>query len=474
MIRRAAQSLCPVCLRRIDARYEESALPPGEIWLRKTCPEHGDFSTPVWRGPGFANWTRPKTPSTPPLPETASRRGCPYDCGLCPDHGQHTCTALVEVTGRCNLRCPLCFADAGTRDAEPTLAELQKRFAVLNAHAGRCNLQISGGEPTLRADLPQIIAAARRADFGLIQLNSNGLRLAEAGYAASLRDAGLDSVYLQWDGLDDAVFQTLRGRALLAEKRRALTACAEAGLGVVLVMTVLAGVNADQIGAMLRFAVDETRVRGLHIQPAAFFGRYPGTLAENPRLTLPEVMTALDDQSAGLVRRTDFHPPGCEHALCSFSAVYARLPDARQLELLRGNDVCCGPDAPLPSAADGARKARAFVAGHWQGAARSAASAAIQPATPDKAPDTTLGAASGTAHDTTTKAVQDAADFGRFMTQAGAAQRFTLSCMAFQDALSLDLDRVRGCCIHVAAPDGRRIPFCLYNLTAVGGEALYR
>lgn len=452
---RATQSLCPVCLRRVNAIYEDESgeAESGDVFLTKTCPEHGRFTTLVWRGSGFSSWSRPKIPACQPLPETAGGRGCPYDCGLCPEHGQHTCTALVEVTSRCNLRCPLCYADAGGNGAltafpEPALAELQSRLVDLRRHAGRCNLQLSGGEPTVRDDLPQIVAAARDCDFGLIQINTNGLRLAEPGFAAGLREAGLDSVYLQWDGLDAAVFTALRGRDLLAEKQAALAACEAAGLGVVLVMTMLAGVNQDKLGHMLRFAVQSRGVRGLHIQPAAFFGRYPGTLADRPRLTLPDIMTGLAIQSDGLVQRTDFHPPGCEHALCSFSAVYSR-DAAGGLTLIQGESACCGPDSPSPalppaSAEDGARKARAFVAGHWKGPADSA------------------------------KGNPDQADFGRFLSTAGAAQRFTLSAMAFQDVLSLDLERVRGCCIHVSTPDGRRIPFCLYNLTSIDGIPLYR
>lgn len=455
-MRRAAQSLCPVCLRRVDAVYESQSKPgsAGEdhvIVLRKTCPEHGTFSVPVWRGHGFEDWARPKIPSAPPYPETAVDRGCPYDCGLCSEHGQHTCTALMEVTQRCNLRCPVCYADAGDAGiSEPDLPELRTRFADLRAHAGRCNLQLSGGEPTVRDDLPDIIAAAAACNFGMVQLNTNGLRLCEPGYAVRLCDAGLDSVYLQWDGLDDTAFVALRGQALLQQKKDALAASVQAGLGVVLVMTVLFGINDDQLGAMLRFAAKTPGVRGLHIQPAAFFGRFPGDLLAAPRLTLPEIMFELEAQSDTLVRRTDFHPPGCEHALCSFSAVYGRSPQGG-LDLLRGESPCCGPlPEVIPAAAEGARKARAFVAGHWK----------------EQGPD--LGKELGP--DLQRKL---GADFGSFVANAGVDRRFTLSCMAFQDALSVDLDRVRGCCIHVSTPGGR-VPFCLYNLTSIEGQPLYR
>ena len=486
-----AQSLCPVCLRRLDAVYERA---DDAVLLRKTCPEHGEFAVPVWRkqrgAPEFADWSRPKRPSYPKNPAAALNEGCPFDCGLCPDHGQHTCTGLIEVTLRCDMGCPVCYASAGSDAAppDPDLEDLAARLSALHRASGSCNLQISGGEPTLRTDLPEIIRLARGQGFGLVQLNSNGLNLAGTPVLArELKAAGLDSVYLQWDGASDASFRRLRGRDCLDFKRRAVEHCAAAGLGVVLVATVVSGVNDGELGDLLRLALrlaqdTDGAVRGLHLQPAAFFGRYPWPLQEAPRLTLPELMSALARQAPELVRAADFHPPGCEHELCSFSAVYRRIPsplapqrgeragvrgaDAIRkaahsgpgLELLGGESACCDggdegasccctPSAPqgliLPMAkpaADGARAAKQFTALHWKGAAAS---------------------------------VPASDDLGRYLAENGPAGRFTLSAMAFQDAMSVDIERLRGCCIHVVRKDGRLIPFCLHNLTAEDGTRLY-
>ncbi len=461
------QSLCPVCLRRLDARYVRRG---GDILLERTCPEHGPFAALVWHEaaedgitpPRFESWSRPKTPSYPREPRTPVRHGCPYDCGLCPAHAQHTCTGLVEVTLRCNMACPICYASAGGAvPDDPPLETLAFQLDSLRRASPGCNIQLSGGEPTLRDDLPAIIRLARERGFGLLQVNSNGLRLGlEAGYARQLREAGLDSVYLQWDSPDAAGCLPLRGAVALpdgldlpAVKRRAVERCAAAGLGVVLVATVAQGVNDDRLGAMLRLALElGPAVRGLHIQPVARFGRYPGRLEDGPRLTLSHVMAALCRQAPQWLRMEHFHPPGCEHSLCSFSALYARekgpdggvmlrwLPDAAQ--------SCCGPavDRVPPSAAEGARKSRQFVASHWRG----------EP---------------GPGGSGSRAALAD--DFSRFLARAGAGQRFTLSCMAFQDALALDVERVRGCCIHVVRPDGRMIPFCLHNLTSTEGRMLY-
>lgn len=472
MTLRRTQSLCPVCLRRIEASYVQSVTDAHTVMLRKTCPDHGTFSVPVWRESGegalatppFASWSRPKNPSYPANPRTPIRDGCPYDCGLCPAHAQHTCTGLFEVTKRCDMACPVCYAQAGSvsnpqrGEADDfSLDVIAMQMDTLKGASGPCNVQISGGEPTVRDDLPQIIHMARHRGFGLVQVNTNGLRLArQQGYARSLRDAGLDSVYLQWDGVRESSFMTLRGRECLEFKHRAVRNCADAGLGVVLVATVVHGVNEGELGDLLRLALElGPAVRGLHIQPAAFFGRYPWQLEEAPRLTLPDVMAALANQAPELVSPSHLHPPGCENELCSFSAVYRRVRHKGQpgLEWLPGaGQSCCSP-APQtsgatvpPPAEEGARKAKQFVAMHWKG---------------DEAAGETATAESG------------ADGFCRFLAQAGAEQRFTLSSMAFQDALSLDLDRVRGCCIHVVRPDGRMIPFCLHNLTASNGTRLY-
>ncbi len=431
------ESLCPVCLKRLPA---VRVLAGDTVFLVRECPEHGEFRVPVWRGtPELAGWQRPKTPSRPQRPQTAAERGCPYDCGLCPEHGQHTCTALVEVTWRCDLGCPVCFASSGAAaEADPPLAELAARLENLRRDAGACNIQISGGEPTLRLDLPEIVAAARAAGFVLLQVNTNGLRLArEPGYAESLARAGLDSVFLQFDG-SDAACAALRGRPLLAEKLRAVEACGRAGLGVVLVPTLVPGVNDAELGLILDLALERLPVvRGVHFQPAASFGRFPWS-PEVPRLTLPEVLSSLAAQSRGRLRAGDFHPPCCEHAMCSFSGQF--VLDGDRLTPVSRDEPCCGP----LEAREGARRSRAVTARQW------AAAGEDRPLAPD------------------------ADDFQRFLARQSGRRRLSLSCMAFQDAWTLDLERVRGCCIHVAARDGRRIPFCLYNLTAADGRTLYR
>ncbi len=342
------ESVCPECLARIPAWR---ILRGGDVYLRKTCPEHGQFEAVLWRGePAYTSWVRPKIPAYPKNPFTAVDRGCPYDCGLCPEHRQHTCTALLEVTQRCDLGCAFCFARSGSHAApDPGIEVIEGWYQRLLDAGGPYNVQLSGGEPSLRDDLPEIVALGRSLGFGFIQINTNGLRLArDRDYVRRLREAGLASVFLQFDGTENAIYETLRGRRLLAAKWAAIEACAEEGLGVVLVPTLVPGVNTHNIGDMVLFALEQLpAVRGIHFQPVSYFGRYPQSPVDGDRVTLPEVIRAIEAQTDGLVSRESFKPSGCENATCSFHANFVSLPDGSLISWTRHQDpssCCCQPE----------------------------------------------------------------------------------------------------------------------------------
>ncbi|MBX3082021.1 MAG: radical SAM protein [Anaerolineae bacterium] len=442
------ESVCPVCLARIPAARVRI---DGDVYLRKTCPEHGMVQTIVWRGeqPDYTTWARPKLPAYPARPMTSIERGCPFDCGLCADHRQQTCTALLEVTQRCDLRCPFCFADAGTHPPpDPDLATLESWYHTLLASNDACNIQLSGGEPTMRDDLPEIIAMGKALGFGFIQVNTNGLRLArDAAYVRRLKEAGLSSVFLQFDGTDDAIFSTIRGVRMLERKRAAITACGEHGLGVVLVPTLVPRINTDDIGNIIRFALEHfPTVRGVHFQPVSYFGRYPTPPSDADRLTIPDLMRAVEAQTNGLIKAANFTTSGCENALCSLHGNFVIMPDGglRPWTQQQQAGGCCTPQP----AAIGAEKTRQFVAQHWSAASSSMIAL-------DSIGDSAFGA------------------WDTFLART-KTHTFCISGMAFQDAWNLDLDRLRDCCIHTISPDGRIIPFCAYNLTDQAGRAIYR
>jgi uncharacterized radical SAM superfamily Fe-S cluster-containing enzyme len=437
----ATTSLCPNCLERVPAtRIREG----NSLFLAKTCPEHGEFKTLIWRGgPDPAAWSRPKAVVRTSSPHQGASRGCPFDCGICSEHLQQSCTVLIEITSRCNLSCPFCFADSGSRaEPDPSLEELAERFGNALGKSGPHNIvQLSGGEPTVRDDLPEIIRLGRGLGFPYLQLNTNGVRLAaEPGYAARLKDAGLFSVFLQFDGTQDSIYRTIRGRALLAEKMKAIEQCAAAGLGIVLVPTVVRGINDGDVGAILKLALElAPAVRGVHFQPVAYFGRHLAPPPAEERLTLPDLMRAIEQQTHGLIRADHFIPPRCEHPLCSFHGNFLRQDDGSLKPLSRqAVECCCGNDQENR----GTAKAVSYVVNQW---------AAPKPVS--------------------CCATRDSLD--AFL-ENHRSNTFAISAMAFQDVWSLDLERVQECCIHVAAPDGRMIPFCLYNLTSSEGAPLYR
>ena len=441
------ESICPECFAVVPAWRVGRG---DRIFLKKTCPEHGPHEVLIWRGPpAFSSWVRPKIPSCPENPSTLVEKGCPLDCGLCAEHRQHTCTALIEVTQRCNLQCAYCFADAGNKNAsDPALEDLKARFDRLIAVAGPCNVQLSGGEPTLRDDLPEIAALGRSRGFPFIQINTNGLRLAkDPSYVKALKDAGVASVFLQFDGMEDSVYRKLRGRELLREKRLAIEHCAGYGIGVVLVPAIVPGVNTGQIGPIIEFAFQELpAIRGVHFQPVSYFGRYPSPPGDEDRITIPEIITEIETQTGGRIRTEHFKPPGCENALCSFHGNFVLLTDGTLRPWTQHQSKDCGCKPVF--AAEGAAKARRFVTQFWS--------------RPEE-----MQAPSICGN------VQSLGAWEEFLNRA-RTHSLCISGMAFQDAWNLDLDRLKDCCIHVVHPDGRLIPFCAYNITDGEGRSYYR
>ena len=430
-------SVCPVCLSRIPAVKTVGA--DGNIYMEKKCWAHGSFRTLIWEGDleSYVNWSAGDS-GTPVMPVRAKEveKGCPNDCGLCPNHERDGCRVLLELTNRCNLRCPVCFASAGEqKPRDLTLEEIGKQYDLLMERGGPFNIQLSGGEPTMRDDLDKIIALGREKGFTFFQLNTNGIRIAdERGYAEYLAEAGVSTVFLQFDGLDDEIYQTLRGAALTEKKRRAIENCKAAGLPVVLVPTVAPGVNDHALGDILRFALAHApHVRGIHIQPISYFGRC-GLEAPEKRLTIPAVLRRIEVQTEGLMKASDFGGGGAESPYCSFHASYLRKPDGSLKALPRRRSQCC-----CVKSSD----ARDFVSRQWSGKASCC------------------------------DGDSDTSSLDAFLRQT-VENTFTVSGMVFQDAYNLDLDRLRRCYICEVDTDKGMIPFCAYNLTDEKGKALYR
>ena len=417
-------SLCPICQKKLPAAYVKRE---NVVYIEKNCPDHGFISVPVWyfRVSGDAwRYSEPELDTLPP---------CPDACGLCPEHRQDTCCVVLEITKRCNLQCRFCFASGGEGDDVPR-ADLEQAFRDLNAH-GKSLVQLSGGEPTLRDDLPEIIADAKRAGLRYVQLNTNGLRLAEdPNYAATLSAAGLSFVFLQFDGLTSDIYKTLRGRDLLEVKKQAIANCEAVGLGVTLVVTVVKGVNDLQLGEILRFAwANSPTVRGVNFQPVSYFGRIPNQPEENQRFTLDTLAAEIEIQTHGVIRADQLFPAQNDHPLCGFHGDFvinaAGLPTA-----LSKPSTACACGKGLVSAVH----KREFLARRWQ-RKRSP----VSKANPSQSHD-----------------LFDLDYFAERLQSHG----FTITAIAFQDAGNLDLERLKHCRLHVYE-QGRMVPFCAHYYT---------
>ncbi len=433
---RHTYSLCPICFRRLQADIVKTGT---EYLLRKECPEHGFFSAVVWRGeqPSLEEWQEGVEPDE-------AYSGCPKSCGLCSHHLRKTCCALVEVTSRCNLSCAVCFASSGENIAdEPTVENLSKQFKAL-VNNGNTFVQLSGGEPTVRDDLPDIIAAAKAAGCETIQLNTNGIRLGQdPSYTRTLKEAGLSFVFMQFDGTKDDIYLKLRGRPLLKCKEAAIDCCAENLLGLTLVPTVVPGVNDRDIGGIISFGLERSpMVRGVHFQPVSYFGRYPKAPSDLDRITLPEILRAIEEQTGGKIRIADFLPSSCDHPRCGFHGDFVVLPDGALLSLTVKRKSACCEKKGLTTLDEAAHiKNRNFVARRWK----------------------------RTEDETAERAPRDG-DYTNldFILRRIKSHGFTITAMAFQDAYTIDLERLQRCSLHVYK-GGKTIPFCAYYLTDILG-----
>jgi hypothetical protein len=192
------------------------------------------------------------------------------------------------------------------------MSQIEGMLQAIKDNRGLCPIQLSGGEPTLRDDLPQIVALARRMGFDHVQVNTNGLRLAnDEDYGQRLRDAGTTDFFLQFDGLSDEIYSRIRGTALLRTKLRTVERCAELKVGIILVPTLVRNVNESQIGTIIQFAKQWIpTVKGVHFQPMTYLGRYPNSPSNDDRILIPDILMAIEEQTGGELRVENIVPPG--------------------------------------------------------------------------------------------------------------------------------------------------------------------
>lgn len=304
--------LCETCLEPVPAK---AIIEGDKVFTLKRCRRHGVMKTLIaddldyWRQQKL--WLKPG--DRPQTAQTRTEAGCPFDCGLCPDHEQHSCLAIVEVTSACNLACPVCFADAAdVHGAHRSLAEIERMLDALVASEGEPDLvQLSGGEPTLHPDFFAILDAVKARPIRHVMINTNGLRIAQdADFVARLKAYGPGlEVYLQFDSLHDDALVNLRGARLSRIRRQALEALEAAGLSTTLVVVVKRGVNDGEVAEIVRHALEWTCVRGVTFQPVQDAGRNEGFDPALNRVVLTEIRRQV--AQSGVFGAEDMIPLPC-------------------------------------------------------------------------------------------------------------------------------------------------------------------
>jgi tetraether lipid synthase len=431
------KSVCPVCKTVIDA---EVNVRDNRVIMRKRCPEHGVFEALVYSDAElYLAQQRFNKPGTVPLEfQTELKDGCPLDCGLCPEHKQHSCLGIIEVNTGCNLDCPICFADSGHQPDGYSLNYEQVELmldAFVAAEGSPEVVQFSGGEPTIHPQILDFIALARAKGIRAVMLNTNGIRLArDRRFAEGLAELG-PSIYLQFDGFELATHLTIRGTDLRADKERALERCAELGLTVTLVCAVEKGVNEHEVGEIIRFGTAHAAVRAIVFQPVTHSGRH---LQFDPleRLTNADVMKLAAAQVPDWLAVSDFVPVPCCFPTCR-SMCYGLVtedglvPIARLVEIEEHLDYLSNRVFPDPA---------------LKGALEQMFSSSAMPGA-----ELALLACESCGIDLP-------AELERLKDKV-----FVIVVQDFQDAYTLNVRQLMKCCVEEITPDGRLIPFCAYN-----------
>jgi hypothetical protein len=460
--------------------------------MEKTCPEHGRFEDIYWGdarlylkaeefhygdGEGVEN------------PNTAATARCPTQCGLCPDHASNTALGNIDLTNRCDLRCPICFAsaDASGYVYEPTWDQvlgMLRTYRSMRPAPARA-IQFSGGEPTLHPRFLDIVREARRMGFSHTQIATNGLRFArEEDFARRSEEAGLHDIYLQFDGVTDDVYQKTRGRALVAEKMKAIERIMATDMKIVLVPTIVRGTNDHQVGDIVRLALERIQtIAGISFQPVAFTGRISTEDRLRQRYTLTDLAHDVSRQTGITDPYEDWFPLACVqpfsrlvaairgqanivmscHPHCSLGTYLFVGRDGRAVPIpqffdLRGllDDMWRLAGEAEASRVRFFQKAQAFLAlrKHWR---------------PQRAPaGMTFEGWLHTLNGMVDKRV------GRGQAGRKTFRSLLVAGMHFMDGYNYETDRARRCVIHYADPDGKLYPFCTYNAGPVHRQAVER
>jgi len=433
-------SICSQCLKKVEAKI---IIQDDQVYLLKNCLEHGRekvlISTDVDYYKKCREFNKPN--DMPVQFNTAIKQGCPYDCGLCPDHEQHSCMTLVEVTSLCNLTCPTCYANSSpTQGRHRTLAEIDKMLDIVVANEGEPDVvQISGGEPTIHPDFFQILDLAKQKPIRHLMLNTNGVKIAkDKAFAEKLASykPGFE-IYLQFDSFESQTWESLRGLDLNETKAKALEHLNELNLSTTLVVTLQKGLNTSEIGKIIEFAVKQKCVRGVTFQPTQFAGRTKHFDPKTDSITLSEVRTAILEQT-DLFLPEDLIPVPCHPDAISMGYALklgnefvplTRFFDPEELLTMSGNTINFEHVPEIKQ-----KLYNLFSTG----------------CSTESAPDELRAI----------MCCLPKIDVPELKYE----NLFRVIIMQFYDAYNMDIRGVKKSCVHIVHPDGRIIPFDTMNL----------
>lgn len=437
-----AVSICATCYRKVEGKI---IFQGGQVFMVKRCPEHGWEKVLMADDVDYYRRCREvfiKPPEMPNIYNTPVRWGCPYDCGLCTDHEQHSCLSLVEITDSCNLQCPVCYAESGPhRPQFRSLAQIEQMLDAVVRNEGQPDVvQISGGEPTIHPDFFAVLDLARARPIKHLMVNTNGVRIAQeeefarrlAGYMPGFE------LYLQFDSFERDALLDLRGADLRGVRERALERLNRLGISTTLVVTLKKGRNDGEIGRIIDYALAQPCVRGVTFQPIQAAGRLEHWRPATDRLTLTEVRRRILEQT-DVFRPEDIIPVPCHPDNLAMAYALKAGGQVTPLTGLIDPDVLinAGRNTIVYEQDDAIRAGvfRLFATNH------SPASGA------------------GSLRDLLCCLPQVAVPAG-----IGYKNIFRVLIMQFIDAYSFDVRSVKKSCVHIVHPDGRLIPFDTYNL----------
>ena len=437
-----AITICSVCFRKLEGKivFEDD-----KVFLLKRCPEHGAERVLIADDVDYYRRCREvfiKKPEMPLVYNTPVKWGCPYDCGLCTDHEQHSCLSLIEVTDSCNLRCPVCYASSGPeRVQHRSLALIEKMFDAVVRNEGRPDVvQISGGEPTVHPEFFEIIELAKARPIQHLMINTNGVRIAQdEDFVRRLAEAKPDiEIYLQFDSFERDALLDLRGADLRNVRERALERLNQYNLSTTLVVTLKKGLNDGEIGKIIDFALTQPCVRGVTLQPIQDAGRLEHFNPAKDRLTLTEVRRKILEQT-NVFRPEDVIPVPCHPD--SLAMAYALKIDGKIVPLtglIDSGVLINGARNTIVYEQDTVMRDclfKLFATNHSPESGATSLRDLLCCLPQVQAPD-----------------------------DLGYKNIFRVLIVQFLDAHAFDVRSVKKTCIHIVHPDGRLIPFDTYNL----------